>query len=216
MKNRKLRILTYLLAAVSLLLAIVLYPSLPAEIPTHWDIDGTVTYSGKSTIFLTGSLGLLIAVLMDFLPRIDPRRRNYQKFNKYYDLFCVFMELFILMISLITITETYRPGTVSVPTLTMILIGILFLFIGNIMPKLKSNFYMGIKTPWTLSSEEVWHKTHRLGGKCFFLTGILCLVFALLPLRHSMVYVLCLGSLILIAALIPMVMSYLWWRQEQK
>ena len=111
MKNRKLRILSYLLAAISLLLAILLYPSLPDKIPTHWDINGTVTYSGKSAIFLTGSLGLIVAVLIDFLPRIDPRRRNYQKFNKYYDLFCVFMQLFLLIINLVTIVETYRPGT---------------------------------------------------------------------------------------------------------
>lgn len=216
MKNRKLRILSYLLAAISLLLAILLYPSLPDKIPTHWDINGTVTYSGKSAIFLTGSLGLIVAVLIDFLPRIDPRRRNYQKFNKYYDLFCVFMQLFLLIINLVTIVETYRLGTLSVPTFTIFAIGFLFLLTGNIMPKFKSNFYMGIKTPWTLSSEEVWHKTHRLGGKCFFIAGLLCLIFPFLPLEHTVIYSFFFLSFILIATFIPAVMSYFWWRQEQK
>ena len=104
MKNPKLRILTYLLAAAGLLLAAVIYPRLPQEIPTHWDLDGTVTYSGRHMIFLTSGTGLPLAVLFDLLPKIDPRRQNYQKFGRYYDLFCVFMEVFLLAINGITLT----------------------------------------------------------------------------------------------------------------
>ncbi len=215
MKNRKLHILTYLLAIGSLLIAAILYPSLPDEIPTNWSFNGTVSYSGKITIFHICGMGILIAILMDLLPKIDPRRKNYLKFNKYYDIFCVFLQVFLLMMNLMILTESYRPGTLSVPTITMISIGLLLLIIGNMMPKFKSNFYFGIKTPWTLSSEEVWYKTHRLGGKCFFLIGLFLIICPLLPLKPTLIYTLTLLSL-LPACLIPTIMSYLWWRQEQK
>lgn len=215
MKNPKMRILNYLLAAAGLLLAVLLYPRLPKQIPTHWNTDGTVTFGSRSTIFLTGGMGLLLAVLFDVLPKIDPRRQNYQKFGTYYDLFCVLMQIFLLGMNGVILTETFRPGTVSVPKMVIAGIGLLFLFIGNIMPKFRSNFYMGIKTPWTISSEEVWRKTHRLGGKCFFLAGLLCLLCGFLPFQNEVLLTVC-TACILLAAFLPAVMSYIWWRREQE
>lgn len=214
MKNRKFRITVYLLAAFNLLSMAVLYPFLPEQIPMNWGIDGSVDYSDKYQIFLMCGMAVLFAVLFDILPKIDPRKKNYQKFGSYYDGFCVLMQVFMLAMNGIILTETFRPGTVSVPTITLTIIGILFLFIGNIMPKIKSNFYMGIKTPWSLSSEEVWRKTHRLGGKCFFLAGIVMIVCSFLPFRELAFW----GSfaVIMIACLIPGIMSYVWWKQEQK
>ena len=212
MKNRKLRILTYVLALAGILLAAVLYPSLPEQIPTHWDMDGNVTYGGRYTIFITAGMGLLFAVMFDVLPKIDPRRQNYEKFGSFYDLFCVLMELFLLIINGVIITETLRPGTVSVPMAITLSIGVLFVVIGNFMPKFKSSFYMGIKTPWTLSSDEVWRKTHRLGGKCFFLSGLLFILCSFLPESALNLCVIA----VLIACFIPGLMSWVWWRQEQK
>lgn len=214
MKNRKMRIITYLIAFAGILLAAALYPLLPEQIPTHWSSDGTITYSGKSTIFITSGMGVLLAVLFDILPKIDPRRNNYQKFGSYYDLFCILMQIFLLLVNGITLTEALRPGTLSVPMTIMLGIGLLFLLIGNMMPKFKSNFYMGIKTPWTISSEEVWRKTHRLGGKCFVLAGIFNIICAFLPSTTAVFH----GTIIviLITCLIPSVMSFIWWRQEQK
>ncbi|MDE7320936.1 MAG: SdpI family protein [Lachnospiraceae bacterium] len=212
MKNRKLRILTYLLALAGILLTAVLYPILPEQIPTHWNMDGTVTYGSRYTIFITAGMGILFAVLFDILPKIDPRRKNYEKFGSFYDLFCVLMEIFMLMINGVIITETLHPGTLSVPMFISLSIGILFVVIGNFMPKFKSNFYMGIKTPWTLSSDEVWRKTHRLGGRCFFLSGLLFIICAFLP---EILISLCVIAA-LIACFIPGLMSWIWWRQEQK
>lgn len=213
MKNRKLRVTVYILALINLLAAVFLYPSLPEQIPMNWEIDGTVGYNDKHQIFFMCGLAIVLAVLFDILPKIDPRRKNYQKFGSYYDGFCVLMQIFMLAMNGIILTETFRPGTVSVPTITMVITGILFVVIGNIMPKIKSNFYMGIKTPWSLSSEEVWRKTHRLGGKCFFLAGIVMVLSAFLPSRQFAFW----GAfgLIMIACLIPGIMSYVWWRQEQ-
>ncbi len=212
MKNPRLRILTYLLAVGSLLLAAILYPSLPEQIPTNWNMDGTVTYSSRYTLFATAGMGLLFAVLFDILPKIDPRRRNYEKFGGFYDMFCVLMQIFMLFTNGIIITESLRPGTLSVPMAVMLGIGVLFVITGNFMPKVKSNFYMGIRTPWTLSSDEVWRRTHRLGGRCFFLAGLIFIICAFLPDRG---FIFCTAAA-LIVALIPCLMSYIWWRQEQK
>lgn len=213
MKNRKLRIVNYALAVCNLLLAAVFYPSLPDQIPMNWGTDGTVSYNDKYELFLMCGMAVLFAFLFDILPHIDPRKKNYQKFGPYYDGFCIFMQIFLLLMTGIILTESFRPGTLSVPMIVMLGIGILFLFLGNIMPKLKSNFYMGIRTPWTLSSEEVWRKTHRLGGKCFFLSGLLMIGCAFLPSLELAFWITM--ACILVMCLIPTVMSYIWWRREQ-
>lgn len=213
MKNRKLRIAAYFLAIITLLITVVLYPSLPDRIPMTWGSNGTVSYEDKYHIFFMSGMGILFAILFDVLPKIDPRRKNYQKFGSYYDGFCVFMQLFLLIMNGVILIESFRPGSVSVPMITMLCMGILFLLIGNILPKVKSNFYMGIKTPWALSSEEVWRKTHRLGGKCFFLAGIVITVSSFLP--HQELVFRITFACIMAACLIPGIMSYIWWRQEQ-
>lgn len=214
MTNRVLRIASYLIAVLNLLMAAVFYPSLPDQIPMHWDFNGAVSYSDKYQIFLMCGMAVLFAVLFDILPKIDPRKKNYQKFGSYYDGFCVFMQIFLLIMTGVILLEGFRPGTVSVSFVVLMCVGVLFLFIGNIMPKIKSNFYMGIKTPWALSSEEVWRKTHRLGGKCFFLAGLIMILGAFFSSQKFVSAAI--FACIMIACIVPSVMSYVWWRQEQK
>ena len=118
----------------------------------------------------------------------------------------------MLMLNGVIITETLHPGTLSVPMFILLSTGILFVVIGNFMPKFKSNFYMGIKNPWTLSSDQVWRKTHRLGGKLYAGCGILTLLSSLLfsdRLTGIFLMVLVIGSTIIIC-----LASWLWWRKE--
>lgn len=213
MKNKTYRIINYVIAACHLLLVAVCYSSLPAKIAMNWSMDGTASYSNKAELFAMCGMTVFFAFLFDFLPRIDPRRKNYEKFGSYYDGFCIFMQIFMLLMTGIVLNEAYRPGTISVPMVCMLMVGVLFLYIGNMMPKVKSNFYMGIKTPWALSSEEVWRKTHRLGGKCFFVCGILMIGCAFVPnLKVSFwLTMIC----VFVIAMIPSIMSYIWWRREQ-
>lgn len=214
MKNLKLRILCYAAAVCNLLLAAAFYPALPDRIPMHWSFNGTASYSAKYEIFPLCGMALLFAVLFDVLPKIDPRKQNYQRFGAYYDGFCVVMQFFLLAMTGIILTESFRPGTISVQIVVMVGVGLLLMYIGNVMPKFKSNFYCGIKTPWTLSSEQVWYKAHRLGGKCFFLAGLAVILSVLLPWPQAAFAVTLIA--VLAAALIPSVMSYIWWRQENR
>lgn len=213
MKSPRLRIVNYILAVCNLALAAILYPALPEQIPMNWGANGSVSYSDKYQIFQMCGMAVLFAVMFDVLPKIDPRKKNYQKFGSYYDGFCVFMQAFLLGMTGIILTESFHPGTISVSVVVLIAVGILFLFIGNFMPKIKSNFYMGIKTPWALSSEEVWRKTHRLGGKCFCIAGLIMIVGAFFS---DQVFSFWLTMIcVMISVTIPTVMSFVWWKQEQ-
>ena len=212
MRNKKLRVAAYGIPILVLVVIALLYGKMPEHIPTHWDVDGTVSYGGKAEIWMVGGMGLLFAVLMDVVPRIDPRRRNYEKFGRYYDGFCLGMQVFMAAMSGMILSESLFPGRISVGRVTAGLLGILFVGIGNVMPKFKSNFYMGIKTPWTLSSDWIWHKTHRLGGKLFVAAGAVTVLAAVfLPLQPA--FYVCLASLAA-AGTIPSICSYLWWRGE--
>ena len=112
----------------------------------------------------------------------------------------------------VALLESFRPGTVSVGRVVSALVGSLFVFIGNLMGKVKPNFLLGIRTPWTLSDPDVWNRTHRLGGGLFFLTGLATVASALLLPEKVTFWVLMAG--VLAAALIPAVMSYVWYRRK--
>ena len=114
MKNKKLRILTYGIAALVFLIVAILYPRLPDQIPTHWNFDGSVTYGSRSNIWSLTAMLPLFAIQFDIMPHIDPRRQNYQRFSRFYDGFCVGMQLFLAIVIGILIRESFFPGQIQV------------------------------------------------------------------------------------------------------
>ena len=209
-KNRSKRII-WILAVLSPVLGAAAYPFLPEQVPMHWGLDGTVSYEGKGTFIFMALLPLLLAALLIYLPKMDPRKKNYTKFSKYYDYFCMFMMVFLLLVNLIVVSESFFPGRISVGIVIQLLIGVLFLFLGNMMPKFKSNFFVGIKTPWTLSNTDVWNRTHRLAGGMMFAAGLLIILTCFwLPQEISFWLLM---VLVMISVLVPTVMSYLWYKK---
>ena len=156
---------------------------------------------------------LLFALLFQFLPRLDPKKRNYEKFHTCYEAFALVLVAFIAVMMGIALLESFRPGTVSMGRVVSALVGLLFLFVGNLMGKIKPNFFMGIRTPWTISDPDVWNRAHRLGGGLFFLTGLVTLASAVL-LPEPVTFGVLMGGT-LVTALLPTVMSYLWYRRKQ-
>ena len=211
MKNKSLKILTYILACLPIIAISLLYSKLPAEIPTNWGFSGKIDYSSKSTIWFLALLPLIITFVLNITPRIDPRGKSYERFGKYYDSFCLLMTLFLVVLNGITLSESLYPGNISVSKVCIILVGLIFTFIGNIMPKAKNNFTFGLRTPWTLSNTDVWNKTHRLGGKLFFGVGLL-LILSGLFLNDTVSFIITIASTI-ITVLIPTVMSYIWYNK---
>ena len=214
MKNKRILLFAWVLALIPLVLVAVLYARLPAQIPTHWNLNGTVTYSGKAMAWLTAGLSPVLLLLLQVIPKLDPRKKNYERFRPYYDGFCLFLAAFLLALNGVTLSEALSPGRISVGKVVILMVGVLFLFLGNILPKFKSNFFAGIRTPWALDDPDVWNRTQRLGGILFAVTGLVMLLSGLL-LPETVAFVL---LMVCVAALlvVPILCSYLWYRQKQR
>ncbi len=175
-------ILTGLLIIASLAAGLIAWPSLPASMATHWGASGDANgYSGKAFgVLFVPILSIVMAALLFLLPQIDPLAKGFRAFRKEYD------GLVLLLIGFMTLVQ----GAVLAWNLgarfefTQIIgpgIGLLFYYIGAIMPQMKRNWFAGIRTPWTLSSDRVWEETHRVGGKLFRISGFLACLGAVFP-----------------------------------
>ncbi|MCI8517426.1 MAG: DUF1648 domain-containing protein [Hungatella sp.] len=201
----------WILSLLPLVLAAAVYSRLPAQIPTNWGVNGEVSYGSKNNIWIIAGMSPLMAGLFQVLPAIDPKKKNYQKFPEVYQSFQLFMQVFLLVTTAIIITESFRPGTIHVSAVITAMCGILFMTFGNMLPKFRQNFFCGFKTPWALSDETVWNKTHRLGGRLMFGAGILGFAGAFLPDDRAKILLLVLP--LTAATVIPYIMSYVWFRQ---
>ena len=202
----------WLLALLPLALVAVLYARLPDQVPMHWGIDGEVNrWGSKSELWLMGALGPLFALLFQFLPRLDPRKRSYEKFQKYYEATALVLTAFIAVIMGVTLAEILRPGTLSLGRVISALVGLLFLFLGNLMGKVKSNFFLGIRNPWTLSDPDVWNRTQRLSGRLSFVSGLLILLSSFL--MGAIVIILLVFLCSVLCLVVPAVMSRVWYKR---
>ena len=201
----------WILSLLPLVLAAAVYRSLPAQIPTNWGIDGEVSYGSKNNIWIIAGMSPFLAGMFQVLPMIDPKRKNYSKFPEVYQSFQLFMQVFLLVTTSIIVVESFRPGTIRVSTVIPAMCGILFMTLGNMMPKFRQNFFCGFRTPWALSDETVWNKTHRLGGRLMFGAGILGFAGAFLPGDRAKMILLFVP--VMAATIIPYIMSYVWFRR---
>lgn len=217
MKGKKLRLVSCGLILMMAAATAAVYGRLPEQIPTSWDFNGNVEYGSRTTLWMLVGFQVMLGIMQTVFPKIDPRKRNYARFSSYYDGFFLLMQGVFMVMWGIIVLEALQPGQVRTDKVVMILLGVMFLFIGNMLPKVKSNFYVGFRTPWALSDQEVWHKTQRLGGKTMFAGGILLLLAGIfLGGRQKGAAVMWIFLCILILSTgIPSVMSYLWWRKKQ-
>ncbi len=191
--------------------AIHYYPILPDTIASHFDIHGMPNGWMKKDIFylLMVGAGVFIYLLFTFLPLIDPLKRKIQtRFRNILLLRDAFITFLTVIFSLSL--EAAHEGTLNID-LFGILVGLLFVVIGNYMPKIPQNWFIGIRTPWTISSEMVWKKTHILGGWLFVSSGVLYLVCAALKI-NSLIPL----SAILISAVVSILYSFVLYKKIQK
>lgn len=198
----------------SLVVGLFVYPHLPERVPSHWNIKGEVdAYSSR----LWGAFGIPllnagIYIMMALLPLIDPRRQNYQKFAGAYRMLKAVLAIFLAGLYALVVVSSLGC---QIPVGNAVIggIGILFIVIGNYMGQFRHNYFVGIKTPWTLANEQVWQKTHRLGGRLWVLSGFLGLAAAVFSGTFGAVI---LGVSLGVAVVVPMVYSYLEFRRVQK
>ena len=209
----KKKILKYLLMAAPFLMILAVYNKLPAEVPMHWNIHGEIDrYGSRNELFLIAGINVFLGVFMSAVAKIDPKQKNYTKFRETYDWMVIWTLGFMTVLMGVVLTETMQPGTINISKVACIMVGILFIVLGNVMPKVKQNFFTGVKTPWALSSEAVWNKTQRLGGKSMVLGGVLILFSGFLSNGKATAFLIILIAILI--SILPMVMSYIWYKQE--
>ncbi|MEZ4659078.1 MAG: SdpI family protein [Caldilineaceae bacterium] len=184
-----------------------------AQIPVHWGLNGTADrYGGKfEGLLLPPLITLGIALLMAVIPRLDPRGENIARSPQAYKAIWVGILLFMLAIHAIAILAALG-WSVNIGRIVGSMVGILFIVLGNYMGKIRSNYTMGIRTPWTLASELSWNKTHRLGGKLFVTLGVLVVIVALLGQSALTFYIMISGLLITVIAVFAY--SYVVWKND--
>jgi len=162
-----------LIVVLSFALSFYFYPQMPERMATHWNVkgepDGYMPKLWGVLIMPVISLGLIGLFLV--LPKIDPLKRNYPAFKKYYNIIVLLVLGFLFYIHAISIVLNLSFN-LNITYLIMPAMGIIFLIIGYILPHCKRNWFIGIRTPWTLSSDRVWKETHKIGGKLFVIYAI--------------------------------------------
>lgn len=213
MNNKVTNIVLLAIVVVAFVAGVLVYPQLPARIASHWNAAGEVNgYMQKFWgLFLLPLIMLGMFALYIIIPLIDPLKNNIKAFRKYYNALWIFLEMFFLYIYGLSIAWNlgfrFNFTTAIVPA-----IAILWFFLGTFLKNIKRNWFVGIRTPWTLSNDIVWEKTHKLGAKLFqasaiisllglFFTGDISIFFIIIPAIAS--------------ALIAVAYSYIEYKKGQ-
>lgn len=188
--------------------ALINYSSLPDQLPMHYGVSGEADryWSKGSAILLMSILSLVIPISLQFIRWIDPRKANYEKFENAFAMTRLAVALVLDFVFAMILIEGLNSG-IAAGRMALGAVGILFIIIGNYMPQVKNNYFIGIRTPWTLDSPEVWVKTHRLAGKLWVIAGFLILlsVFLLDGTRHIIAII----AVVVLSTVIPAVYSWL-------
>ena len=203
---------TIFLIAFALAFSISVFDRLPEQMASHWNTANQV--DGYMSRFWGAFLMPIVAVAMLafflVIPNIDPLKANIAKFRNYLNAFITLIVVFMIYMHILTMLwnlgfDQFTMGTAMLPAL-----GLIFIFAGIMMRQAKRNFFIGIRTPWTLSSDHVWDQTHRIGSTLFIASGILALLGAFFA-NYAIWFILIpvLGS-----TLFLLVYSYVLYQQE--
>ena len=192
--------------------AVVLWPIAPERIPVHWNIQGEIDrYGGR----FEGLLALpLIAAgvysLFLVLPKFDPCRRNYLSFaNAYFVIRLAILSMMVLIYACILLTAFGHH--INMGEIVSMAVGMMFIIVGNVMGKIRPNWFVGVRTPWTLSSRRSWNKTHRLAGWLFVAMGFVTIAYGFAQTLWMAVV----AAIVVVGSLSwTVIYSYLVWRTD--
>jgi uncharacterized membrane protein len=210
----KTEIFPLVLLAACVALSFFFYANSPDIIATHWNFHGQpdgFSSRGFGSFFFPGLL-IAMYLLLLFVPNLDPKKERYEEFAKTYN---IFRHLLLAVLAIVYVaTGIYNIGyKINIGIITAWTIAILMIVLGNYMGKIKKNWFFGIRTPWTLSSENVWNKTHRVGGKLFMIFGVILAIAPFLPETIALALFL---SWVIVLVAGTFAYSYWLYRQEKK
>ena len=211
--NPAILILSSVICLLPVILALVVYDDLPERIPMQWNLEGNPNWYAHKAV---GAFGLpLFLMALNIFSRMvihnDPKKENASKVMR------LFAEWIVPVISLMVVPIILFMGigkTIPVKMIVFIFIGIVFIILGNYMPKSRQNYTMGFRLPWTLNDPENWNKTHRLAGYLWIMSGILFIVIAFLSLENAVGLVI-IFIVLLTLVLAPSLYSYRLYKKEK-
>ncbi|MGQ0562267.1 MAG: SdpI family protein [Gemmatimonadota bacterium] len=208
------RWLGIIFVAAATLFSLAVYGQLPDPVATHFAADGTPDGWSSRALAAFGIplLALVMIGLFHVLPRILPRRAHFQQFEDTYWAFASLIIAFLCALHVVVIGMALG-WPIDMPAAVLLGVGSLFVILGTLMPRVKSNWLLGIRTPWTMENERVWHETHRLAGRTMPVGGLVTIAAAFLPPRLQPWVAM--GALAF-GAFVPVVYSYIVWRREQQ
>ncbi|HTI05866.1 MAG TPA: SdpI family protein [Gemmatimonadales bacterium] len=211
MRSRWFGLVIFVIAAA---FSVWAYPQMPPTVATHWSLNGTPDgFSSRlMAILIIPGVILVMMGVFNVLPKLDPRGENYARFLGTYWLICNTVIAFMLIAHAMIIASGIG-FPIRIDRLMPVGVGLLFIVLGNYLTRVEPNWFIGIRTPWTLSSDTVWRKTHRTGGYLMVLGGLLVAACAALP-HGAFIPVLIVA--ILVMAVIPIVQSFVLWKREQR
>ena len=215
MTTKSTSIIALILIAIALIAGLALWNQLPDQMASHWNANDQVDgYISKFWgVFLKPLVTLRMFVLFLVVPNIDPLKANIAQFRETFNVFIALIVAFMLYIHGLTLAWSLGNQNFKMSAAMLPFMGVLFIAIGYLLRRAKRNFFIGIRTPWTLSSDSVWDKTHQLGSVLFMLSG----AFAILGGFFGGMTALWLMFVPLIgSSLFLMIYSYILYRSEMK
>jgi len=197
------------------IVGIALWNRLPDLMASHWGANDEVNgYISKFWgVFLLPLITLGMFLLFLVVPSVDPLKANIAQFREVFNLFIMLIVAFMVFLYFLTLRWNLGHTDFGMSKAMLPAMGILFFFIGYMLRKAKRNFFIGIRTPWTLSSDRVWDETHRLGSILFMVSGVLAFIGSFFggPLAFWFLFVPLMGS-----ALVTVIYSYVLYQRESK
>lgn len=209
--NKKMELVLLIIGILPLIALLILGDKVSDQVPLHWNIKGEIDDYGSKWLTPILTLGLYLLFLLIMF--IDPKKDNYEKFISLLYKLRLILSLFFSMIAGITI-YIGMGNTFEMDRFLLVSIPLLFCFLGNVIINIKPNWFIGVRTPWTMENENVWRKTHRLTGILWFWGGLLLgIIGFFIPKIIGFILLL---SIIFILVIVPIVFSYLLFKNETK
>jgi uncharacterized membrane protein len=213
MKTRFVLISVLTVGILMLAISYLLVPSMGPNLAIHWNAEGVADSYGTpfTALYLIPLMTMALSIMLMFIPGIDPLKVNIATFRSQYNVFVIFFAGFMYYVHGLSLAWNlglrFSMNAMLAPAM-----GLFFIIAGMLLLKAKRNYFIGIRTPWTLASDIVWEKTHQMGGRLFIASGVLTLACILYPSATPFVLlVTAIGS-----ALISIVYSYLEFRKIEK
>ncbi|HRI05578.1 MAG TPA: DUF1648 domain-containing protein [Candidatus Dojkabacteria bacterium] len=211
MKIRKNDLYLLLIPFISFVVGILFYPFLPDTISSHWNINGEVdgTMGKFWGVFLLPIISVVLSAIFIIAPKVDPNKESFEEYRNSYEKLVLYISVFFLGLYLLMLLWNID---IKIPVNIYFSLGLsgLLYNIALAMENVKMNWFMGIRTPWTLSSDRVWNSTHKLAAKLFKFSAI----FVLVGLLSSPLMLVGLAPFVL-SALYLVIFSYIEYRKEK-